>query len=224
VGERAVVLDGAGQERLCEVTATGRHRVELVVRQQISQPRLSFRITLLQAITTARSMDLLIQKATELGAARLQPLWSERSVPRPDPGEPERHLEKWRATAIEALKQCGAPWLPEIDPPVSPGAWLARAPRVSLMLLASLQPGARHPRAVLDGARGAGRMPPNDVAVWIGPEGDFTPAELQAIQSAGGEPITLGPLVLRSETAALYSLSFLAYELQAPASGVVPGA
>jgi 16S rRNA (uracil1498-N3)-methyltransferase len=214
IGQRVVVLDGAGHELLCEVIDAGRHHVDLALRQRNDLPRLPFRIALLQAITKAKSMDLIIQKATELGATRIVPILSERSVARPDADDSARKLEKWRAVAIEALKQCGAPWLPQIEAPLTPAAFLAQTPRIPLMLLASLQPGARPPREQLCAAREQRRMPPNDVAVWIGPEGDFTPAELQMIQSAGALPITLGPLVLRSETAALYCLSFLSYELQ----------
>jgi 16S rRNA (uracil1498-N3)-methyltransferase len=214
LGERVVVMDGVGHELLCEVTGTGRHQVDLAVRQRVELPRLPFRLTLLQAITKAKSMDLIIQKATELGAARVVPIVSERSVARPDPDHPTRKVEQWRAVAIEAIKQCGAPWLPELDAPVPPAAFVAARPPCAVMLLASLQPGARHPRECLRAAREQGQMPPNDVAVWVGPEGDFTPAELQTIQSAGAQPIRLGPLVLRSETAALYCLAFLSYELQ----------
>ncbi len=215
IGERVIVMDGAGRELLCEVTGTGRHHVDLALLQSTTLPRLPYRITLIQAIAKARSMDLIIQKATELGAARIVPILSERSVVRPDAEESERVVDKWRTVAIEALKQCGAPWLPEIDAPRSPSDFLDQSPRFSLMLLASLQPGARHPRECLDTARPDPSKPPRDVAVWVGPEGDFTPAELQRIQSAGALPITLGPLVLRSETAAVYCLSFLSYELQA---------
>ena len=214
IGERVIVMDGAGHELLCDVTGTGRHHVDLALRQSSDLPRLPYRLTLIQAIAKARSMDLIIQKATELGAARIVPILSERSVARPEAEESARVVDKWRAVAIEALKQCGAPWLPEIEAPATPSAFLATQPRFSLMLLASLQPGARHPREHLRAARQDGPAPPDDVAVWVGPEGDFTPAELQSIQSAGALPITLGPLVLRSETAAFYCLSFLSYELQ----------
>jgi len=213
-GERVVVMDGLGHELLCEVAAAGRHSVELVVRQRTAWPRLPLQITLVQAITKAKSMDLIVQKATELGLARLVPILSERSVPRPSADDPARLVEKWRAIAIDALKQCGTPWLPEIDPPLTLSAFLARRPQFPLMLLASLERGSPHPREILRAAGGEGGKPPNEIAVWIGPEGDFTPDELQAVRSAGAQPITLGPLVLRSDTAAVYCLSFLSYELQ----------
>jgi 16S rRNA (uracil1498-N3)-methyltransferase len=84
-----------------------------------------------------------------------------------------------------------------------------------LNLLASLQPGARHPREWFEQHRAQHQRPAQSVCVWVGPEGDFTPAEAAAITSAGGRPITLGPLVLRTETAAIYCLSVVNYELTA---------
>jgi 16S rRNA (uracil1498-N3)-methyltransferase len=83
-----------------------------------------------------------------------------------------------------------------------------------LPLIASLQPGSRHPREHFDPfRRGHGRLPAS-VCVWVGPEGDFTPEEVAAITKSGALPITLGPLVLRVDTAAVYCLSVLSYELQ----------
>lgn len=177
-------------------------------------PPLPCRLTLIQAITKQWSMDLIVQKATELGAARIVPILSERSVPRIDPAEGARKVEKWRALAVEAIKQCGTPWLPQIDLPNTPTAFLAKGTPSPLTLLASLQPGARHPSEPLAAHAEEHGAPARDVAVWVGPEGDFTPAELNQIRSAGAHPISLGPLVLRSETAAIYCLSVLAYELQ----------
>ena len=88
-----------------------------------------------------------------------------------------------------------------------------------LPLIGSLQPGSRHPRQWFKAFQDEHRRMPQSVSVWIGPEGDFTPAEISAAKSAGALPITLGRLVLRTETAALYCLSVLNYELQAGSGG-----
>ena len=215
-GERVVVLDGAGHELLCDVRATAGGRVDLAVQQRHPLTSLPCRLTLIQAMTKPKSMEIIVQKATELGATRLVPVLSERSVAQLDGEAAGRKTEKWRAIAIEAIKQCGSPWLPAIDEPVKPGVFLARGERFDLTLLASLQPGAMHPREVLQAYQAEHGRPPRQLAVWVGPEGDFTPAELGAIRGSGAQPVTLGPLVLRSETAAIYCLSFLSYELQAP--------
>lgn len=215
-GDRVAVLDGAGHEYLCEVTDVTRHAVVLRARQRHDLPALPYRLTLFQAVTKSRSMDLIVQKATELGAHRIVPVLSERSVVQWSAEDAPRKTGKWQAVAVEAIKQCGAPWLPIIETPATLQAVLARNDRFDLMFLASLQPGNRHPRECFATFSADHGRAPTEVAVWIGPEGDFTPAELSAILSSGALPITLGPLVLRSETAAIYCLSFLSYELQRP--------
>jgi 16S rRNA (uracil1498-N3)-methyltransferase len=172
-------------------------------------------LTLLQAVPKGKIFESIIQKATELGAARIVPLLSERVTLRLDDESHASRREKWQLVAIEAIKQCGSPWLPKVELPVSPAEFLARAERApELSLIASLQPQSRHPREYFDAFRARHGRAPASVCVWVGPEGDFTPLEISAIESGGALPITLGRLVLRSETAATYCLSVLNYELQ----------
>jgi len=214
-GERAVVLDGAGGEMLCEVRRL-EPRLQLQVLQRTLIPPLPFQVTLIQALTRGRTMDLIVQKATELGVSRVVPLISERSVSQPGDDDVSNKVERWESTAVEAIKQCGSPWRPRIEAPLTPHAHLARNERFELSLVASLRPDARHPRQRLDSFKEAHGRTPKTLSVWVGPEGDFTPAEMNLIQAAGILPITLGQLVLRSETAAIYCLSVINYELQSP--------
>ena len=213
-GERVSLLDGAGHEYLCETRGSERSGLEFRVVQTNSIPPLPCQITLIQALTKGKSMDLIVQKATELGAHRIIPVISERSVPELG----EEKVAKWMATAIESIKQCGSAWLPKIDPPRPAMAVLTEPGPWDLRLVASLQPNARHPRERCDEYRRERGSAPRSVAVWVGPEGDFTPAEIHAISGSGAWPITLGPLILRSETAAIYCLSILNYELQTAAT------
>src|SRR5439155_9463153 len=125
-------------------------------------------------------------------------------------------VEKWEASAVEALKQCGSAWLPRVEAPLTTQAFLARGDRFDLTFIASLQNEARHPREHFESFRSERERSPESVCVWVGPEGDFTPAEINAVRAAGALPITLAPLVLRSETAAIYCLSIINYELQSP--------
>ena len=215
VGERVVVLDGAGQELLCEVRGVDRHAVILAVRQRNTIPALPYRLTLVQAVPKGKAMEVIVQKATELGAHRIIPILSERTVTQLDGEGAEAKADKWVATAIESIKQCGSAWLPQVELPVSPQACLARQEKFELSLIASLQPGSRHPREHFQAFQAEKGRSPQTIGVWVGPEGDFTPAEINAIKSGGAQPITLGPLILRSETAAIYCLSVLNYELQA---------
>lgn len=215
-GERMVVLDGAGHEFLGDVARLERERVHVTVRQKNVIPPLPYQITLLQAVPKGKTFESIVQKATELGVHRIVPLLSERVVTRLDEGQAEHKVEKWQATAVEAIKQCGSAWLPRIDPPLSPKAWLALNEAFDLPLVASLQEDRRHPREWFRKYQAEHPQLPRTVCVWVGPEGDFTPAELNAIKGSGALPITLGRLVLRAETAAVYCLSVLNYELQAP--------
>jgi 16S rRNA (uracil1498-N3)-methyltransferase len=121
--------------------------------------------------------------------------------------------EKWQQVAIEAIKQCGAAWLPQIEAPMTTERYLARKEKFDLSLVGSLQKERRHPRECFREFQAQHGRLPQSVGVWIGPEGDFTPEELEAIQASGALPISLGRLVLRVETAAIYCLSFLNYEL-----------
>lgn len=213
-GERVVVLDGAGQELLCEVQNPEHGRVKLTVAQRTTVPPLPYQITLLQAIPKGKIIESIIQKATELGAWRIVPLLSDRVTTQLDDEGAAAKAEKWRHTAIEAIKQCGSAWLPQVEAPVTPKEYLARGERFELPLIASLQSDCRHPREYFNTFYTEKKRLPKTVSVWVGPEGDFTPAEMSMAKSAGALPITLGRLVLRSETAAIYSLAVLNYELQ----------
>lgn len=216
--ETVVVLNGQGSEWRCEVAAVEKGAVRIRPKFKNDHPPFAYRMTLIQAVTKGKTMDLIVQKAAELGAHAVIPVLSDRSVPDWTAEAGAEKAAKWRQIAIEAIKQCGSPWLPEIANPTSVQALLQKQERYELQMVASLQPDARHPRTALETTRAEKGRNPKSLACWIGPEGDFTPAEINAVRSAGALPITLGPLVLRSETAAIYCMSVLNYELQAAAT------
>ena len=213
-GEQIVVLDGVGQEFFCEVRELTRHEIQLTPLSKKFIEPLPYQITLVQAIPKGKIFESIIQKATELGVARIIPLLSERVTSHLDEENSEAKVEKWQLTAIEAIKQCGSPWLPKVEAPVSPKDFLARAEVFDLALIGSLQTETRHARAWFQAYQEERKRLPHTLCVWVGPEGDFTPEEIRAARNAGALPITLGRLVLRSETAAVYCLSILNYELQ----------
>ena len=212
-GDRVVVLNGAGKELLCQVEEVRSDSTTLKIIQENSIAPLPFEITLYQAVTKGKTMDLIIQKATELGAHRVVPVLSERSVPDWDEAKATAKVEKWRSVCIESIKQCGSAWLPTLEMPMKPSAAIEDARGAEVSLIATLQSDAKHPRAHIDAYAAENGQAPNKLAIWVGPEGDYTPAEINQIRGSA-LPITLGPLVLRSETAAIYCLAFLNYELQ----------
>ena len=241
-GDRVVLFDGCGREATGVITTLDSATVKLRILHETLTPPLRARITLAQAIPKGKNMDLIVQKAVEIGAAEIFPLLSERTVVQLDFESTVQKQGKWQGVALGAAKQCGQNWLPQIHrprtpqdffhylesgvlspaeqrekivsgegQPVPPG-WAALD--FDLRLIGSLQPGAQHLKKMLadyaqdhDGAR------PERVLVMIGPEGDFTPAEIALARAHGCAPLTLGPIILRVETAAIYCLSILSYEL-----------
>jgi 16S rRNA (uracil1498-N3)-methyltransferase len=212
-GELVTVLDGVGNEFLCAVETNSRNAVTLSVSLKNFTPPLPCSITLLQAVPRGKIIESIIQKAVELGARRIVPLLTEHVVTRLDDRDAADKCTKWQQVAIAAIKQCGAAWLPEIEPPTTFGEFLKRSEKFDLSLVGSLQKERRHPRECFREFQAKHGRLPQRVGVWIGPEGDFTPEELEAIQASGALPISLGRLVLRVETAAIYCLSILNYEL-----------
>jgi 16S rRNA (uracil1498-N3)-methyltransferase len=215
-GDPATILDGQGGEFRGAISDVRRDAVEVEIREEIRHSPPACRISLLQAVPKARLIELIIQKATELGAQRIVPLLTERTASHLDAISAEQKRVKWQGTAVEAIKQCGAPWLPLVEKPTGLKAWLGRNEFFELPLIASLQPGSRHAREYVDAFRARNGSLPRTACAWVGPEGDFTADEVEAVRRQGALPISLGPLVLRCDTAAVYCLSILNHELNAP--------
>ena len=210
-GDTINVFDGRGHEAQARIEEIATDAVRLAILQRSRTAPLRCRITLAQAVPK-KSMDLIVQKATELGVAAIVPLISERTVVQLD--EDAKKIDRWRAIALDACKQCNNNWLPEISPPQKARDFLGAPGKFDLKLIGSLQPDAQPLKTILSNTPALQHSNPPSVLVVIGPEGDFTPAELNLAKSAGCLPLSLGPLVLRAETAALYTLSILHHELQ----------
>lgn len=209
-GDRAALFNGLGSEATVEFASVDKSRIVLKKISIAKSSPLACEIVLGQAIPKGKNMDLIVEKTTELGAAGIVPLLSERTVVRCDEGEAIGKRDKWQRVAIEAAKQCGQNWLPTVAKPQTPKEFFQSGEKFDLMLIASLQPDSRHIKQVL---AEAGPKKPSRVLILVGPEGDFTPAEVNLAKNAGCRPITLGPIILRSETAAIYCLSVLSHEL-----------
>ena len=214
VGSRVVIFDGRGSEITAEITAVEKGRAHLKDLMSVKMESLRCAITLAQAIPKGKNMELIVQKATELGVAKIVPLLSDRAVVQLSDDEVLKRQGKWQQVVIEAAKQCGQNWLPEVVEPITPKKFFAEFDRYELPLIASLQHDARSFKVTLADFREQHGRRPGSVLILIGPEGDFTPAEASSAKRAGCIPVSLGPIVLRAETAAIYSLSVLAYELQ----------
>ena len=214
-GDTVVAFDGHGTEWTCELTDARKAGATLKVNSTHTRAPLPCAITLGQALPKGGVMDDIVRHVTELGAARIVPIETERTQVHLDGDRSDKKVEKWRVAALEAAKQCGNPFLPEVTAVQSLAAFLASdaVHAAQLKLVASLHPGARSLRECLNAYRTqhGGSSPKS--AVWlVGPEGDFSPAEMAVLQAAGFFPVTLGPLVLRCDTAATAALAVLSYE------------
>ena len=210
-GQTITVFDGCGRRAQAEVLTVSRDQVSLRIGDSLTPPAPLPAITLAQAIPKGKNMDLIIQKAVELGVATIQPLVTQNTIVHPGEGK----ADKWRRTALEACKQCGQDTLPQIADPLPFDRWLSSGAGVSLSvqhlhLIASLAPGAKPLREILRSHPGT-----TGATLLIGPEGDFTPDETTAALDAGFMPVSLGGIVLRVETATLFCLSALRYEFSA---------
>ena len=160
------------------------------------------RITICPALIRPQRFDFMVEKVTELGAAAIQPVWTERSIIR---AEGAQRLARWRRLVTEASEQCGRETRPEVHPPRDLPSLLARPPADALRILASTaEPQVR----VADLFRGAAL--PQEVYILAGPEGGLSPAEAQQAQSHGWRPTTLAPRPLRAETASIAALTLVA--------------
>ena len=211
--EKLVVFNGRGREITAEIVDLSGDGIQLRKLHEAETPALRCRIILGQAIPKGKNMDLIVQKAVEIGAAEIAPIISDRTVVQVDPESAEQKHAKWQRIAIEAAKQCGQNWLPQVHGPRRLGDFFAGSATFDLRLIGSLQPDAQHLKEILADYSSEYRHLPESVLILIGPEGDFTPAELALARRHGCRPITLGPIILRVETAAIYCLSILSYEL-----------
>jgi len=212
VGEVFSVFDGQGIEAKARITEISRDAVKFQILAKATSPKTTHPVWLAQALTKPKSMDLILQKATELGVSELAPLQSDHSISQVDEEKAEAKVEKWQKLTIEAAKQCGQNWLPIVHTPIAPKDFVTGIPKGAVKLIASLQPEARPLKTALR-EQLQGLKVGTPIVVMIGPEGDFTPAEIGQARAAGFLPVSLGKIILRAETAAFFVLSAIAYEL-----------
>lgn len=167
---------------------------------------------LAQSLLKSDRFDWALQKATELGVTRITPLISARTLIRLGEEQRSRKCARWRRIAEEAAKQCGQACVPVVEAPRRLEQWQPEPPP-GLALIATLAVGAqpmhellRHELTVAQAQRGG-------ALILIGPEGDFTAEEVRIAERMGIRPVSLGPLTLRSETAAVAALAILGYVL-----------
>jgi 16S rRNA (uracil1498-N3)-methyltransferase len=202
MGEPVVLFDGLGGEFEARITRIEGGDVSVKTGAHLDVERESpLHIRLVQGLSSGDRMDITLQKAVELGVAAIQPVATERSIVKLTDERAQRRVEHWQNLVISACEQCGRNRVPEVSPLMSLPDWLAQldmpAPDGEARLL--LSPAANAPLKALS--------PAPRMTLLIGPEGGLSPGETQLAQSRGFKPVRLGPRILRTETAALATLS-----------------
>lgn len=220
VDESVVLMDGRGRQAVARIVETTRREARLSVQRQMTKATPVPEITLIQAVPREQKMDLIVQKATELGVRHIVPVISDQGVVRLKEGEDASKLDRWSKIVLSAAKQSGCFWMPEIHPVRPLLDFLSAMPRFDLLMVCALDPDTRPIKEVIEAARS---LRPRRIAFLIGPEGDLTSRERAAARNAGARMVSLGGQVLRSETAALYVTSILQYEFMEPTNDHVLG-
>jgi 16S rRNA (uracil1498-N3)-methyltransferase len=201
-GDAVVLFDGQGSDWRAEVQAVGRRDIDVLVQHaQPAAPEAAVAVRLAVVVPANERMDTVVEKATELGAVAVQPLLSERSVLRLHGERADRRRQHWQGIVRAASEQCGRGRLMAIEPVQELAPWLAALPsadddsRWLLGFAADARMPAQQPR-------------PRRLTSLSGPEGGLTPAEEALARQHGFVPVSLGPRVLRADTAPLALLAW----------------
>jgi 16S rRNA (uracil1498-N3)-methyltransferase len=211
-GAKILLLDGNGGYCNTEVISIDAKQSTARVLDRGARPLPDLKITLMQALPKGDKFDLVLQKGTELGAHRFQPILTEHAIPNLTPERMKKRTQRWQRIVSEAARQCRRYTLPEVTQPQPLNeALAAQATAFKLILWES---------GAVPIAQALPSAPPKEVLLLIGPEGGFSEQEITAATNAGFQAIHLGPRILRTETAGLAATPILQYLygdwLQAP--------
>ena len=210
IGDSVEVLDGKGSRYFGYIAQLDARVVKIEIESVKRVSREMPKVTLVQSIPKGKTMGLILRMATEIGAAQVQPVFTAQGEVQIQGKRLLSKVDKWKVTMIEACKQCGLSYLPELLEPASIEDWLSANPFAegTLRLVASLETSSRPLRDTLAHVKST-----SEVIVVVGPEGDFTDLEYRALRASEFQPVRLGGNVLRSETAAAYLMSVVDHYL-----------
>lgn len=210
-GEQILVNDEQGFEYTCEISGITEDEVlTTVLWKEAADRELPVEITLFQGLPKGDKMELIIQKAVELGAARIVPVATKRAVVKLDEKKAEKKQARWQAIAESAAKQSKRAIIPEVESVLTMKQAVQMAKGLDEILIPyELAEGMEYTRNTLEKIKDV-----KSVGIFIGPEGGFEESEVALAKESGAKPITLGKRILRTETAGLYLLSVLGYLLE----------
>ncbi|MBC8572439.1 16S rRNA (uracil(1498)-N(3))-methyltransferase [Jingyaoa shaoxingensis] len=212
VGDKICVINGQNnKEYYCEITALGSDTVDTRICEiRESDQELANEIVLFQGLPKSDKMELIIQKAVELGVHTIVPVSTDRTVVKLDAKKEANKRKRWMSISESAAKQSGRLRIPEVTQVVSFKEALEMAGKMDVRLIPyELAEGMEKTREVMSGIQ-----PGQSVAVFIGPEGGFESSEIEKAREIGVQSITLGKRILRTETAGLVTLAMLVYNLE----------
>jgi 16S rRNA (uracil1498-N3)-methyltransferase len=211
IGDSVVVFDGRGLEGLGTIKAIEKNEAFVSVTSSSFLPReSSLEIWLVQGLAKGEKMDYIIQKATELGVRGIIPLETKRAVVRLDDKKKEEKRVRWQRIAQEATKQCGRSLIPAVHKSCSIKEFVDALP-VEKLLLVPWEQGGESLRTVLSPAA-RDEILKKPVYVVIGPEGGLEEDEVTQFGKGGGIPVSLGPRILRTETAGIVAIAAMMYQ------------
>lgn len=210
-GEPILISDETGVDYACVLEELGQDSVWARITETcVDNHELTGKITLYQGLPKGDKMEWIIQKATELGAAAVAPVAMRRSVVRLDEKKAKGKTLRWQAVAESAAKQSKRSRIPQVEQPLSWGQALEQMSREDLLLVPyECAQGMKRTRELLSGIR-----PGRRIGILIGPEGGFAPEEIRDVTEIGGQVVTLGKRILRTETAGMAVLAMLALYLE----------
>ncbi|MGF7185484.1 16S rRNA (uracil1498-N3)-methyltransferase [Desulfitispora alkaliphila] len=210
-GSQISVFDGTGNEYQVELTEVSNNSVEGIVVTEVAQNREApIKITLLQGLPKQAKMEVIVQKCTELGVAKIAPIITERTVVNWDVEKGAKKTTRWQKVAQEACKQCGRQVVPTIEEPKKLQEVLNNISANALFLIPWESEEATGIKEVL---KKVSEDTFNEVYIAIGPEGGFSRREIDAAIAKGAIPVTLGKRILRTETAGMAAVTIVLYEL-----------
>jgi len=204
-GEKLILQDEQDNRYICRVLAAKKDLVQLkIIEKKFIKTVPQVAVTLVQGVAKGDKMDFIIQKATELGAARVIPVETERTVVIFDERKKRERLERWQKIAYEAAKQAGISRVPEIMPVINLKTLQPYVERMPVLVPYEEEEKTAFKKVLQEKS--------DKVAVVIGPEGGFEKAEIDFLKSLGATAVSLGPRILRTETAAITALALVLYQ------------
>ena len=210
LGEELHVSDGNNKKYLCEIVSMDADSVYTVIKEElVSDTELPSKIHLFQGLPKSDKMELIVQKAVELGVYEIIPVATKRAVVKLDDKKAEKKVERWNSISESGAKQSGRNVIPKVKSVMGYKEAMQYANTLDVILIPyELAEGMNETRQVIEAIR-----PGQSVGIFIGPEGGFETAEVEYAVAQGAKVITLGKRILRTETAGLTTLSILMYHL-----------